>query len=480
VRAILVDLRKTALAPAAIATLVVAVLLSVLLSVPGQVPFQGFSSSQFAVAYEYDHGFVFHFFVFNDSGRPIAGARTNVTLMHGNSSDVRPITVESTTGPDGFATVTVPVNDSNSSVTIDVLSAVSETISGASVSAVAPGVIVPGPGTFSHIDAGRYGLTPEVLLFDPGPGGSVPTDSTVAVSANYSGPPANSSGPGGRDVLLSSAPVRQIVSTYQLSGSALPLSASRIDFTLLGPNGSLINRWSESPSDLAVLPYTATSWGGLLSDRVALWGFLGPLLAVGFGYAAYARPRGSRSLEPVLALPTTRLGVLGRRYVSAFVPLAVGTGVAVLVEFQLEGPLSTGLSPVLITAIWGSLLLEAAAFLGIVFLLSHLFRSAAAVAGLGVGLAAFLAFFVNDVVRLLALLSGQEVTGYQLDREVIWNPTYLPTAAVAQYFAGFGSPGIPSQVLPPPSEVVGVVVGITAAIAGGTLLLAAWLARHRD
>ena len=483
-RAFLADLRRSLLSPASIATLLLAVVLAALLSAPSGSPGGNFGAIQFAVSYEYDHGFVFRFFVFNATGQPLPSATAQVELSTGNSSPIPRVGGSATAGPDGVATVTVAVNDSNWSASV-IVSGGSGTaeIDGISVSMVPPGTIVHGPGTFSQVLGGRYGLTPEILLYDPGPGGSAPVGSTVAVRANFTGPPA-------KEVVLSSNPVRTPVSRYSLSGSALPLSASQIEFDLRGPDGSTISTWTGPPSELAVLPYTATDWGSALSDRVSLWGFLAPLLAVGFGYAAYARPRGARALEPVLALPTTRLAVLGRRYLSALLPLAAATGLATLIEFQVEGPDPNGLSPVLVGAIWGSLALEGAAFLGIVFLLAHLLRSAAAVAALTIALDAFLAFFLTPATWLLAGLSGHYPSAAAINAEALDSPTQLAPATVAAYFAGLGSPGIPWRPiyvagaappsLPSPGATFEVVVAVVGILAVGSVLLAAGLARYRD
>ncbi|MCI4320935.1 MAG: hypothetical protein L3K05_01335, partial [Thermoplasmata archaeon] len=259
---------------------------------------------------------------------------------------------------------------------------------------------------------------------------------------------------------------------------------------LIGPDGSTISTWVAPPSDLAVLPYTAASWGQALSERVTFWGFLAPLLAVGFGYAAYARPRGVRALEPILALPTTRLAVLGRRYLSALLPLTAATGLATVIEFQVDGPDPNGLGAVLVAAIWGSLALEGAAFLGIVFLLAHVIRSAAAVAALTIALDAFLAYFVTAGIWLVASLSGHYPSAAAINAAVLDNPTQLTAATVAAYFAGLGSPGIPARPiyvvgaappsLPSPGATFEIVVAMVGILAIGTMLLAAGLARYRD
>jgi hypothetical protein len=475
VRLFFADLRRTVLSPASIATLLVAVLLAVLLSVPSEPPTGPFGPMGFSVAYEYNQGFVFHFFVFNQSGQPTSGVETRVTEQSGgNFSPGPPVTAEATTGSDGMASVTLPGNDTSTSVSLDVRSPSGEEgFSGFSVNAAPPGTVVLGPGALSLIDAGRYGLTPKLLLFDPGPGGSSPAGATVVIRANYTTPTP-------KDVLLASSPVLASVSAYSIPGSELPLLANDIEVDVLGPGGAQLAQWNGLPSELAVLPYTATGWGGSLNERAMLWGFLAPVLAVGFGYAAYARPRSSRALEPVLALPTTRLGVLVRRFVSALIPLAAGTGLAVLTEFQVSGPLSTGLSPALLATIWGALLLEGIAFLALVVLLAHLLRSAAAVAALCIAFAAFLAFFIPAAIYLFDDALGHTPSPTVLSGEMLWNPTFLPSAGIASYFGGLGSPGVPSLLLPPPGQVFATVATLTAAFTLGAVLFAAWFATQRD
>jgi ABC-type transport system involved in multi-copper enzyme maturation permease subunit len=484
VKAFVADLRRSVLAPASIATLLLAVLLAALLSAPSGSTGGPDGGSQFAMSYEYDHGFVFQFYIFNATGQPVSGALIRVDLSQGNSSTSPIVSNSATTGPDGLATVTAPVNDSNWSATVYVWTGYGYQVNGGlGVSTALPGTMVRGPGTFTQILGGRYGLTPEILLFDPGPGGSVPTGSVVVVRANYSGPPA-------KDEVLSSEPVTSPVSRYSLAGSSLPLSANQIEFNLVGPDGSTIAQWAGPPTELAETSYTSTSWGSALDARATLWGFLAPLLAVGFGYAAYARPRASRALEPILALATTRLGVLARRYLSAAIPLVAATGLAVLIEFQVEGPDPTGLSPALLGAIWGSLALEGAAFLGIVFLLAHLLRSAATVAAITIALDAFLAFFLTAATYLLADFTRRYTDPALINAEVFDSPTHFSAATIGAYFAGLGSPEFPvhppiyggggGPALPLPIPTFELVLAMTIVIAAGSILLAAWLAKYRD
>jgi ABC-type transport system involved in multi-copper enzyme maturation permease subunit len=473
VTAFLADVRHTLLAPATVATLLIAFVLATLLSTTGPAPVLH-SPVMFAVSYEYRAGFVFQFYTFNATGQPVAGVRTAVAIGQGNSSVAPPVTGVATTSPDGFSTVTVPVNDSNGSLDIVITSATSTTEAGGSISAATPGTMVPGWGTLTPIGGGHYGLVPRMLLFYPGADGGSPTDATLTIQANYSG--ANP-----RTVNLASVPVSNAVSSYALPTGSIPTQASRVDFVLSGPGGRAILTQSESPSSLEETGYSDTAWGMLLNDRAHFWGFLAAIVGVGVGYGAYARDRSTRSLEPLVAFPTTKLRILARRYVSGLVPLAAATSIGVGVEFVLSGPLPGGLAPELVLAIWGALVAVGAAFLGLTFLMAHLVRSSGLVVGVGIGVATLLAFFLTTVIYLAILLTRGPSWSYPAaDQVQIGNPTMLPVATIREYFAGIGSPGLPPPMQPAAGAALAVVLGVTIAILVLTPLLAALLASRRD
>jgi ABC-type transport system involved in multi-copper enzyme maturation permease subunit len=270
------------------------------------------------------------------------------------------------------------------------------------------------------------------------------------------------------------------VSILDVPFGAVPPNTNSLNYTLFGAGGAVLASQMELPSSLALLSYTSDSWGGVLATDAGFWGFFAPVLGVGVGYASYGRERSSRALEPVVALPTTRLGIFVRRYAAACVPLAFGTGVVVLIEFEVRGPLATGLALALLLAIWGSLLLEAAAFLGLSFVLAHLLRSAGAVAAIGVALAAFLAFLIVPVEILIGDVQGVPPSLWTLQQAQMVNPTNLPNATLSAYFAGFGSPGIlPSGAVAGATQL-GLALGVTALVLVVTPIVGAMLAVGRE
>jgi ABC-type transport system involved in multi-copper enzyme maturation permease subunit len=477
VKALLADLRRTALAPATVATLLLAVLFAALFSVGSGVGL-GPGAQQLAVSWEYDHGFVFRFFVFNATGRPLAGVNASVTFTTSpggnNSTEGGSWIASGVTSEAGIAVVTIPVPDSPGIANFELSGPMgTDQLDGFGVSPLGPGVVALGPGTLTLVTGERYGLTPEMLAFDPGTGAGPPAGTTLVVDAVFGGmsePP----------VEVASTPVTTNLTELEVPAASLPSSAQYLNFLLTAPNGSVVSNQVETPGALAILPYNSTVWGSELSNRAALWGFIAPVLGVGLGYSAYARPRSSRALEPVLALPTTRLGILGRRYLSAVVPLVSATGIAVLIEFGVAGPDPTGLNPALLGLIWGALALEGCAFLGVVLLLAHLLRSAAVVATIGVLLAAFLAFFVPDSIYLVELLVQGHVTGVAPWSVASANPTDLPNAGIAEYFARLGSPGLAPSWWPSAGEVFGLALALTSILTVATPLLAGWLATLRD
>jgi ABC-type transport system involved in multi-copper enzyme maturation permease subunit len=477
------DLRRTLLAPATIATLLVAVVLAGILA-PGHLP-PGNGYFGFAVSYEYaDGGFDFWILAYNGSGHPVSGADAFVLYLassnvSANSSAAPiPINRSATTESDGIAAVVIPGNDASGTVTIGVLGNSASTefnlgIEGYELDAVPPGTVAPYWGTFGLVDTGRYGLAPQMLVFDPGSSGGPPAGASLQVDAITPPPHA------GR-TLVAAAPVVAAVTILDVPFTGLPRTTATVNYTLLGPGDTPVAADVEQASSLALLNYTAPSWGYSLSSEASVWGFLAPVLGVGIGYAVYGRERAARALEPVVALPTTRFGLFLRRYLAGCLALALGTGLAVLVGFDARGPISTGVSPALLGAIWGALLLEALAFLGLTVLLSHVLRSGGTVAAVGVGFAAFLAFLVVPLEYLAGDLNNVQPSSLVLQQTRLVNPTHLPNAAIAAYFAGFGAPGILSSGSIAGETQLALALGVTALLAVITPVLGGMLAAGRD
>jgi hypothetical protein len=471
------DLKRTLFAPATIATLLIAALLAGLLSAGPPPPPAGLAG--IAVSYDYDDGVVLWLYAYNGSGAPLSGYTFFASLapfanVSGNVSAPLPsVNGTGTTGANGFARILLASNASSGFVRVNVTQGPLTLLTGFSLSAAPPRTVLPGSGTFALIDVGRYGLSPEMLVVDPGPDGGPPTGASVLIEANTSPPD-----PG--ETVVGTPTLDAAVSVIDLPVRALPPLTFQVNYTLRGANGAPLVTEFAVPSELAVLPYTNPSWGSALANDASLWGFLAPVLGVGVGFAAYARERGARALEPVVALPTTRFGIFGRRYLAGCVPLVLATGLVVLVEFDLLGPIPTGIAPALLLGMWGSLLLAAVAFLGVTVLVAHLLRSGAAVVAVGIGLAAFLAYFIVPLEYLLGELQGVYPSLGAMQQAQLVNPTFLPNGALAGYFAGLGSPGILPMGAVAGATQLSDALGVTALLAVVTPILAALLAHTRD
>ena len=126
-------------------------------------------------------------------------------------------------------------------------------------------------------------------------------------------------------------------------------------------------------------------------------------------YNIYRNDRLSGVLESVLAQPVTRQGLAISRYVSTFggMSVAILALVAVL-DLVAQYFTKSFLSPTIMLSSTGALLVELAAFIGIMMLLSHLVRSSGALLGIGVGLFLVIDFFSGLIVTLLSSLFGIE------------------------------------------------------------------------
>ncbi|MEM3852317.1 MAG: ABC transporter permease subunit [Methanomassiliicoccales archaeon] len=175
-----------------------------------------------------------------------------------------------------------------------------------------------------------------------------------------------------------------------------------------------------SPSGY-IIPYTPGSLNAILTDYTPMTqkalqslvysgtsqilGFLIPILSVFVAYLTYGKDRTSGVLESVLKRPVTRGSLISSRFLSN----AVSIVIAVIVSMAFADLIIFHYFHMYLTAyfslyfIW-TYIVEGVAFLGIVYLFSHLVRSQGAVLGAAIGV-----FVVMDLfwsVISLSVLAG--------------------------------------------------------------------------
>jgi ABC-2 type transport system permease protein len=138
-----------------------------------------------------------------------------------------------------------------------------------------------------------------------------------------------------------------------------------------------------------------------------VFGLFIPLLAIIATYNIYGKDRVSGILESVLAQPVTRRGLSLSRYVSSFLGMSIAILVSVSVLDLIAEHLSHSFvnSDLLIFSA-GALVVELAAFIGIMMFISHLVKSSGALIGIGVALFLVIDFFQGLIVTFVTSALG--------------------------------------------------------------------------
>src|SRR2546425_2096176 len=152
-------------------------------------------------------------------------------------------------------------------------------------------------------------------------------------------------------------------------------------------------------------PVNATNVATLFFSTIL--SFFVPLIAIIGSYTSYGKDRLTGVLESVLARPVSRRGLAISRFLSTLTALAVAAIVSVgLVDLVLNEVVGSVLPQDYALAIISGLVVEIAAFTGLVFLLSHLFKSTGVLLGISIVLFVVLDFFWGLIIFLLTLLLG--------------------------------------------------------------------------
>jgi len=413
IRPFLYDVKKTITSKTVL--ILVAVILMVSLTI---IPLSsirsmgGFGFREAPVLYYRDNG-GYHFLAYstNSYGDEISGVLLNITLSTGFYPTYQRVASQTqVTNSDGLASINFNLSPGNYSVTVE------ETYSGA------------------HTYVSSYFLSKL-------PAGSVQLVATATQAISFVTDKANASkrdvqvfyaGPYGTKPLgyklyytwFSSFPIPQnltenqmmflgnLTDLHQIFYPDFPSGLDRttvVVFQLFYPNttrveGTVIETSYDSlripKVPIEVTNVAAGFFSGLL-------GFFIPLMAIIGSYSSYGKDRLTGVLESVLARPVTRLSLGVSRYLSTMIAfvLAVAASVGV-VDLILDSVGGSFLSQSYVSAIIAGLVVEVAAFTGLIFLLSHLFRSTGTLLGISIGLFVVLDFFWSIIIFLLTSLLG--------------------------------------------------------------------------
>src|SRR3989442_3760704 len=152
-----------------------------------------------------------------------------------------------------------------------------------------------------------------------------------------------------------------------------------------------------------------------------VFGFFIPLMAIIGTYSSYGKDRLTGVLESVLARPVTKRGLAMSRFLSTVLSFTLASAAAVgVVDLLLNSIGGSFLDQSYVLSIIAGLVVEVAAFTGLIFLLSHLLRSTGALLGISIVLFVVLDFFWSLIILLVTVALGG--TGGSF---VALQPTYL-------------------------------------------------------
>jgi ABC-2 type transport system permease protein len=454
----------------------------------GLIPLVGLTTSVFTgisggtTVMEYNAGGEFHFlaYSYNTYGQPVEGTPINITITGPGA----PGSSMATTNSSGFAAWTASGRLSNSTVSY-VLRISGNTV----VEGIFPPNLKPG-------EVNALGGDPSTLVTDPS--NSSRTDVLFAYEGPFGARPTMyriyygySSSPTGGMLNESQMTFLGSPSTY-VSTFKLPQPPSGTETTSVGvfdANGTLVSGSSSSVVSIGGAQFTPPTPEQLFTSFVSsILSLVVPLMAILVAYNSYGKDKATGVLESVLTRPVTRRGLGLTRYLAILISISIALVVTVTVmEGESQALLGKILPPAFALYTIGALVVEAAAFVGLTMLVSHVIRSTGGIIGVGVGLWIVLDFFWGILIFLGAYLLGVQIgsgnyLGLTIDSGFLNPAQYY--GLVVQYLNGVavtsaGGANIPispaTYGLTPFTLVAAAAFWIVVPLAGFL-----YLATHRD
>ncbi|MCL4325963.1 MAG: ABC transporter permease [Candidatus Thermoplasmatota archaeon] len=239
----------------------------------------------------------------------------------------------------------------------------------------------------------------------------------------------------------------------------LPSSADGhvIYIAFFNTNASILPVNSNMPA-LLEFSYTTISAGKIkyfaYEGLNGLFDFFIPLMAIMVGYFTYGKDKASGTLDSVLSKPITREGLFTSRFfsniIAIFIAITIGTAVIDLFANYYLGFYMSLTSAVLIIATFTAM---AAAYLGIIYILSHLIKSVSALLGSSIVIFLVFALFWGVIIDLVNLAMGNGTGSIAYTQTAIYlssiSPSSLYTLMLAVKAGTLssisGATGTPSQ-----------------------------------
>ena len=178
-------------------------------------------------------------------------------------------------------------------------------------------------------------------------------------------------------------------------------------FTLFNQTGTAVQSSNFGLFQLRQPPQPIMESNIASSFFSTILGLVIPLMAIIGSYSSYGKDRLTGVLESVLARPVTRRGLAMSRFFSTVAAFTIASAAAVgVVDLVLNSVGGSFLDQSYVLAIIAGLVVEVAAFTGLIFLLSHLLKSTGALLGISIVLFIVLDFLWSLIIFLVTLALG--------------------------------------------------------------------------
>lgn len=404
--------------------------------------------------YTTDQGHVV-LYSYDNYNRPVSGVFYNLTFypLSGNLSMVPIAYAQGTSGSNGLVDLSVSIADQGGySVLIDY----SDVSSAGSVSARMPatpfGVVKPLYWSFAGAVASGTGFSATTVLqvFYLGPYGTAPSDYQVY----WAGPITVSETPPAplpEQSMTYLGSLNSYHQTYPLvvpgavSTSGTESSPQRLQIEIFTSSGQLVAQdANQSASAFAPAQTSLHATTVAFSFVSGIIAFFVPIMAILAAYSTYGKDRVSGVLDGALCRPVSRIGLALSRYLAVIVALGIAVllGVCVM-DGLIVWAVGSWLPQDVVFALFGSLVIEIGAFVGLTFLLAYVVRSSGTLIGGAVGVWALFGVAWNTVIVNLAVTTGNPVS----------SPQYVSFVVGAEFLNPADFVGLVQSL------VTGVVVG---------------------
>jgi ABC-2 type transport system permease protein len=408
IRPFLYDVRKTITSKTVL--ILIAVILLISLAI---IPFTSRSIvnidrfNQPAILYYHDGG-GYHFldYLYNNYGDPLSGVGLNFTLSMGTTS----YTQTGVTNSSGLALVSINAPRGNYFATVKNTYSSGVATSFSSPLDTAPAGVIRylSSAPISTVTDKHNSSIQRVQAFYAAPGGGLPSGYSLyykLVPASFPFP--TKAAPFNQTQMT---PLANLTTYHEIFDPSIPAGTDpqgTVWFEIFAPNRTAVEstfypvgllRQSQPP--INVSNAAAIFFSGVL-------GFFIPLMTIIGSYSSYGKDRLTGVLESILSRPITRRGLGMSRFLSTLSAFSIAVVASVgVVDLVLNSVAGSFLPQDYVLAIIAGLVVEVAAFTGLIFLLSHLVKSTGLLLGISIGLFVVLDFFWGLIIYLLTLLLG--------------------------------------------------------------------------